>query len=152
MQTIVPLLQRSEISQHQLGVDHFDIANRVDRSADVMNIGIFEAANHLDDRVHLADMAEKLVAETFARARAFHEARDVHKLDRGRDDLLRVRQLRERFEPRVGNRDDAEVRIDRAERVIGRLRFSGAGDGVKERGFANIGQTDDSSAQHRRGR
>jgi hypothetical protein len=32
------------------------------------------------------------------------------------------------------------------------LRFSGAGDGVKERGFANIGQTDDSSAQHRRGR
>ncbi len=52
----------------------------------------------------------------------------------------------------VGNGDDAEVRIDGAERIIRRLRFAGAGDRVEERGFADIRQADDSSAQHRRGR
>jgi hypothetical protein len=148
----VPLLKRCEISQDQLGVDHFDIANRIDRAADVMNIGVFEATNHLHDRVYLANVAEELVAETFAGARPFDQTRDVHKLDRGRDDFLRMRKLRERFEAGVGNRHDAEIWVDRAEGVIRGLRFSGAGDRVKERGFADIRQADDSSAQHRRGR
>ena len=58
----------------------------------------------------------------------------------------------ERFEPRVRHGDDAEIRIDGAEGIICRLRFPRPGDRVKERGFADVWQADDSSAQHRRGR
>ena len=152
LQTIVPLLQRGEIGQDEFGVDHLDVANRVDRAADVMDIRVLEATDDLHDRVDLANVAEELVAESFAGARAFHEARDVHKLDRGRDDLLRVRKFRERFEARVGHGDDAEIRIDRAEGVVRGLRFARARDGVEKRGLADIRQPDNSSAQHRRGR
>ena len=59
------------------------------------------------------------------------------------------RQLREHFESRIGHGDDAEIRIDRAERIIRRLRFAGARDRVEERGFPDVRQTDNSSAQHK---
>ncbi len=149
LQAVAPFLQRREIGQHQLGVDHLDVAHGIDRAADVMDVAILETAHHLHDRVHFADMAEELVAEPFARARAFHQPRDVHELDRGRDDLLRAGQLREHFEPRIGHGHDPEIRVDRAKRVVRRLRFSRAGDGVEERGFPDVRQSDDSSAQHK---
>ena len=50
------------------------------------------------------------------------------------------------LEPRVGHGDDADVRVDRAEGIVGRLRLAGAGDGVEQRGLADVGQTDDSSS------
>ena len=151
LQAVAPFLQRSEIGQNQLGVDDFDVAHRIDRAADVVNVAALEAAHDLHDRVYFADVAEELVAEAFARARAFHEPRDIDELNRGRDDFLRMRKLREHFEPRVGHRHDAEVRIDRAKWIVRRLRFAGAGDGIEESGFADVRQTDDSGAQHRRG-
>ena len=112
---------------------------------------LFEAAHDLHDRVHFADVAEELVAESLARAGAFHEARDVDKLNRGRDNFLRVRKLGEHLEARIGHGDDAEVRIDRAKGIVRRLRLAGACDGVEKGGFADVRQTDDPGAEHRRG-
>ena len=54
--------------------------------------------------------------------------------------------LREDFESRIGHRDDAEIGIDGAERIIGRLRFARAGDGIEERGFPDVWQSDYSGA------
>ena len=47
-----------------------------------------------------------------------------------------------------GTVDDADVGLDRAERVVRRLRFARAREGVEERGFPDVGQPDDSGAQH----
>ena len=38
--------------------------------------------------------------------------------------------------------------IDGAERIVGRLRLAGAGDGVEQGGLADVGQTDDSGSEH----
>ena len=38
----------------------------VDLAGDMMDIGVFKTANNLNDRVDFPDMAQKLVAETFA--------------------------------------------------------------------------------------
>ena len=149
LQTIMTFLQRREIGQHQFGIDHLDIANRIDRSADVMDVAALETTHDLHDRVDFADVTEKLVAEAFTRARAFHETGDIDELDRGRNNFLRVRQFRKVFQSRIGHSDDAEIRIDRAKRIIFRRRFVRARDGIKERGFPDIGQTDNSSAQHK---
>ena len=50
-----------------------------------MDVRVLEAADHLHDGVHLADVREELVAEAFALARALHEAGDVHELDGRRE-------------------------------------------------------------------
>ena len=117
----------------------------------MVDVSILETADHLHDRVYFANMTEELVAEPFARTRALHKPRYVHEFDRGRYYFLRMRKLREDFEAGIRHTDDAEIRIDRAERVIGGLRFSSARDGIKQRRLSDVWQTDDSGAQHRRG-
>ena len=47
-----------------------------------------------------------------------------------------------------GHGDDADVRVDGAERIVGRLGFAGAGDGVEESGLADVRQSDDSGSEH----
>ena len=67
------------------------------------------------------------------------------------NDALGLRDLRERLEARVGHGDDADVRLDRAERVVRGLGLARAREGVEEGGLADVGQPDDSGAQHRAG-
>ena len=57
-----------------------------------------------------------------------------------RADLGDLGELRQ---ARVGHTDDAEVGLDGAEGVILRRRLVRAGDGVEERGFPDVRQTDD---------
>jgi len=50
----------------------------------VHHVGVVEAADHVHDRVHLADVRQELVAEPLTLGRALDEARDVHELDHRR--------------------------------------------------------------------
>ena len=85
---VAPLLEALEVGEHQLGLDHFGIGDRVDLVGDVDDVAVLEAAQHVGDRVALADVGEELVAEAFALAGALHEAGDVDKAHPRRDDLL----------------------------------------------------------------
>ena len=58
----------------------------------------------------------------------------------------RLRDRGERCEPRVGHLDDADVRLDRAERIVLR-RDAGLGQRVEERGLADVGQADDAALE-----
>ena len=141
-----------EISEHQLGLDRLDIADRVDRALDMDDIVVAEAAHDMGDRIDLADMAEKLVAQPLAAGGAAHQPGDVDEFELGRDDLCRFRQARADREPLVGHRDPPDIGLDRAERVICRLGRFGRGQGVEEGGLADIGQADDAAAETHRPR
>ena len=78
-----------QVGQHQLGVDRFDVANRIDAAFDVHHVLIFVAADDVQDRVDVAQVAQELVAQAFALRRAAHQARDIDQLKNGRDDFLR---------------------------------------------------------------
>jgi hypothetical protein len=137
-------LRAGEVGEDELRIDHLDIAHRIDRSTDVMNIGVLKAAHDLHDGVHLADVAEELITQSFTRARSSDETGDIDELDGCRDQLLGVRDLREDIQSRVGNDDHADIRIDGAEGVIRCLRLPGARDSIEESGFSNVGKADDS--------
>jgi len=77
-----PLFDRFDVGQHQFGGDDFDVAHGVHAARDVHNVGVLEAADDVQDGVHLADVAQKFVAQAFAMRRAFHEAGDVHEFNR----------------------------------------------------------------------
>ncbi len=139
-------LRAGEVGEDQFGVDDLDVAHGIDRAADVVDVGVLETAHDLHDGVHLADVAEELVAQTLAAARAAHQSGDVHELDRRRDQLLRAGQLAQHPQPGIGHGDDADVRVNGAKGIVGRLRLAGAGDGVEEGGFTDVGQSDDSGA------
>ena len=77
---------------------------------------------------------------------AAHDPRDVDEADRGGHNLRRVEQLGQLVQPRVRQRHDADVRLDRGERVVC-SQSRGAGEGVEQGRLADVGQPGDSDSQ-----
>ena len=86
------------------------------------DVVVFKTPHDVHHRVHFADMGQEFVAQSFAVRRAFDQSRDVHEFEYGRRDLFAVIQRREFVQPLVRHRDDADVRLDRAERIVRALR------------------------------
>ena len=91
----------------------------------MLDVVVLEAADDVDDRVHLADVGEELVAEAFALARALDQSRDVEELHGGGDGALRLDDAAQGIEPRIGDLDDAGVRLDGGERIVRDQRAGG---------------------------
>ena len=113
-------------------------------SRDVDDVVVDEAAHEMRDRVRLADVREELVAEPLALRRAFDEPRDVDELDDGGHDLLGAHDRGERVELRIRHRDDADVRVDRAERIVLRRNLR-ARQRIEQRALADVRQADDAA-------
>ena len=82
-QRVLLPLQALEIGQQQLGLDQLGIAERVDPALDMGDVRVLEAAQHVQDRVDLADGAQELVAQPLALGGAADEAGDVLDLELG---------------------------------------------------------------------
>ena len=67
------------------------------------------------------------------------------KAELGRDDLGRAGDRGELVEPRVGDRDLADIGLDRAEGIIGRLRRLRFGQRVEKGRLADVRQADDAA-------
>ena len=96
--------------------------DRVDAPLHVRNVAVLEAADDMHDRVDFADVREELVAQPFALARARDQAGDIDELDRRGTTRCGLTMLGELVQPLVRHLDDADVRLDRAKRIVGRLR------------------------------
>jgi len=111
----------------------------------MLDVVVLKTAQDMDDCIHLADVAEELVAEAFALRRALHQPSDIDERQLGWDDLGRAGDGRQPVEPRIGNRDLADVRLDRAEGIVGRLRRLRLGQRVEEGRLADVRQADDTA-------
>ncbi len=111
------------------------------------DVAAFEAAKHMDDGVDFADVGEELVAKALALARASNQAGNVDELDLRLDFLRRTGDLPDGVEARVRDRHSADVRLDRAEGIVRRLRSGGFGESIEKRRFADVRQADDAAAE-----
>jgi hypothetical protein len=139
---IYGFVRRRQIGERELGIDDLEIRQRIDATGHMDDVIILEATHHVGDRVDFADMGEELIAQALALRCAFHQARNVDELHRGRHNLLRVSDLRKLLEPHIRHRHHADVRIDGAERIV-LGRDLGAGQCVEQRRLTDIRQTDD---------
>ena len=140
-------LEALEVGEHQLGLDRLRIGDRIDAALDVGHVAAFEAAQHVDDGIDFADVRQELVAKPVALRRSADQAGDVDELDLGFDLLRRLGDLADSVEPLVGNGDAADVRLDRAEGIVRRLRRRGLGQRIEKRGFTDIRKPDDAAAK-----
>ncbi len=135
-----------EIGERELGVDRLDVGDRIDPSGDVHDVVVLEAAHDMRDRIGLADRGQKLVAQSLALRRPGNEPGDIDELHGRGQHLLRVRDRSELGQTRIGNFDDADIGLDRAERVVlgGNAR---PGQRVEERRLPDVGQADNAASQ-----
>ena len=119
----------------------------VDLAVDVHDVGVVEGADDLADRVGLADVGEELVAQALALGGALDDAGDV--------DERHGRRARSAALPKSsascssrgsGSGDDADVGLDRRERVVRREHVV-LGQRVEEGGLADVGQSDDADSE-----
>jgi hypothetical protein len=97
----------------------------------VDDVLVLETAHDVDDQLGLADVMKELIAEALAPARAFCQSGDVDEFDRSVNDLFGSGDFGQRFEPRVGHIDDADVRARGAERIVGALGAARRGERVE---------------------
>ena len=138
-----------QVGQDQLQVDGVNIADGVNafRLVHILHnmddVVIVKAAHHMYNGIALADMAQELVSQTSALAGTFDQTGDIHKLHNGGGLFVCLPDLGQFVQPGIRNRNNAGVRLNGAERIVGCLSILGAGQRIEQSGFANIGQTDD---------
>jgi hypothetical protein len=115
----------------------------------VDDVVVFKTAHHVDGGVGLADVLQKLVAQTFTGAGTCDQTGDVDKLDNRGDDALWRDDRSELLEARVWHFDDADVGLNRAKRVVFGSN-AGLGQGVKQGRFTDVGQAHNSAFHARK--
>ncbi len=138
------LLHGLQVGEVEFGLDHLDVAQRIDGAVDVDDVLVLEAAHDMGNRIDLADMAEKLVAQPFPwLAPLTRPAMSTNSITVGR---MRCGWtiVGQSIEARVGDTNDTDIRLDGAEWIVGRLG-PGRGDGVEDGRLANVGQADDAA-------
>ena len=138
---VAALLNGFHVCEDQLQRDRLDIAGGIDRAIHVDDVVILKAAHDVHDGVALTDVREELVAQAFAVAGTLDQSRDIHEFHRGGRGLFGGEHGRQMIQTIIRHGNDAGVRLDGAERIVGRLR-AGIGNGIKQGAFAHIGQTD----------
>ena len=127
-------------------MDHFDVRDGVDLARHVNDVVVFEAAHHIHNRIGLADVGQKLVAQTFAGAGTGHQTSDVDKLHDGWHHALGLDDGGQLRQTQIGHLDHTDIGFDGAKRVVfcGNARL---GQRIEQGGFTNIGQADDAAFQ-----
>ncbi len=143
---VQPLLDRVQVGKHELRLDHFDVFLGVHLVRHMDHVRVFEAAHHVGNGIHLADVGQELVPQPFALGSALHQPGDVHELHGRRCDLLGLVDLGKDSDPLVRHVHHAHVRIDGGKGIVGCLRAC-RGERVENGGLAYIGKPDDAAVK-----
>ena len=138
------LLNGIQISQVKFRLYHFNITQWINTAIDMHDILIFKTANNMGNGVNLTNVPKKLVTQAFSATRPFHQSGDIDKLHGCWQHLLWIDNVRQLIKPLIGNCYDPNIRLNGAERIIGRFGASG-GDRVKDSRLADIWQANDAA-------
>ena len=141
-----PVFNGIEIGQDQLHGHDLAVPVRIDAAVHMDDILVLKTADHMDDRIDLPDMPEKLVAEPLPLARPLDQTRDIDKFHLGRDLLFGRDHLREHIQTRIRHRHHADIRFNGAERIILGIN-PGRRQCIKNGRFSNIWQADNTTTK-----
>ena len=96
------------------------------------DVAILKTAQHMGDGINLADIGEKLIAQPFTLRRAAHQTGNIDKAQARRNAIGRLGDVGQRIKPVIRHGDIADIRLNGAERKIGRLRAGGFGQRVEK--------------------
>jgi len=143
-----PFSDGFQIGENKLGLDDFDVAERVHTSGYVNDVRVFETSNDVHQSIYFPDVAQELVAKPLPLGSALHQTRNIHKLNGRRYHRADLGYLGNLLQPLVGHSDDAEVWLNGAKGVVFSDRLVRARNRVEERGFSNVWKSNDSCLQH----
>ena len=141
------LLDRCQVGERELGLDDLDVGDRVDLAVDVDHVLVLEAAHHVarSRRSRGCWRGTGCPGPRPCDAPATRPAMSTNSTIAGMI-FCGLTMSASCVEPRVRHLDDADVRLDGAERIV-RRRDAGLGQRVEQGGLADVGQADDAALQ-----
>ena len=115
-----------QVFQLQFRIDDFLIAQRVYRTVYVNDVIVFEAAQHVDDGVALADVSQELIAQAFSLAGTLHKAGNVYNVAHSGHNATRMYQFGQSCQSLVGHGYLSHLGVDSTKRKVGCLCLSAA--------------------------
>ena len=143
LEPLDPAFGHRQVGEHELQVEALDVARRIDAAVGMRVGRILERADHVEQRVRVAQPGEVIGRQLLGPdmpLRRRRRRRQVDVGDVGVDDLLRLEDAGQRVEPGVGDLDHADVEGDPA--VSAGLGVA-AGQGVEDGRLARSGKPDD---------
>lgn len=136
------LLGKLKILDAQLLVDNLQITDGVDVTLDVDDLSIVEATDDLEDSVDGANVGQEGVAQTGASGSTTGQTSNVVDGQVSRDLGFGLVLLAEPVEALVGHDDTRLLRVDGGIGEVGRVTKRTLGNGLEERRFTYVGETD----------
>ena len=106
------------------------------------DVAVLKTTHHMHNGIDFTDGGEKLVAKALAFGGSAHQPSNIDERDTRGNDLRRLPEHCQLVQPRIRHRDLADIRLDRAERIVGGLRRRCLCQGIEERRLAHIRQAD----------
>ena len=104
------------------------------------HLGIFETPKDMDNGIHLSDMSQKPITQSFALTGPFDKSGDVHKFYGGGCNPTGMKHIDQAVKAGIRNFYHPHVGINRGERIIADQSLCG-GQGREERGLTHIRKT-----------
>ena len=139
----VDLLQILDL---QLKLHDLDVAHGVNGAFHVGEVLVVEAAQHMDECVALAHVGEEAVADAFALTGAFSQARHIHHIHSGINQLVGSDERVDFGQTLVGHVAHTDIRLVGTVGEIGDGGLS-IGDAIEHSGLTCIGKADDATFQ-----
>lgn len=141
LESLESLLNKLDILDAQLLADDVQITGGVDITLNVNNLGIIEAANHLEDGIDSANVGQERVTQTGTSGGTAGQTGNIIHGQVSRNLRLGLVVLAEPVEPLVGNDDAGLLGVNGGIGEIGRVTQGGLGDGLEECRLADVGKT-----------
>lgn len=136
------LLGELDVLNAELVADDFQITDGVDITLDVDNLGIVEAADDLEDGIDGANVRQEGVTKTSTSGGTTGQTSNVIDSEVSRNLGLGLVLLAEPVEALIGNDDTGLFGVDSSVGEVGRVTKVALGNGLEQRRFTYVGETD----------
>ena len=140
-QGLESLLDELDVLDAQLLADDGQIADGVDITLDVNNLGIIEASYHLENGIDSADVRQESVTQTGTGRRAAGQTSNIIDSQVGGHLRLGLVVLAQPVEPLIRNDDAGLFGVDGSIREVGRVTQRGLCDRLEECRLADVRKT-----------
>lgn len=135
------LLGELDVLDAELLVDDLQVTDGVDITLDVDDLGIVEATNDLEDGIDGANVGQERISKTSTSRGTTGQTSNVVDGKVGRDARLGLVLLAKPVEAVIGNDDTRLLGVDGSVGEVGRVTERALGDGLEQRRFTYVGET-----------
>ena len=84
-------------------------------------IGIFKAADYMNDCIHLTDICKELISKTFSLGCSLYKSCNIYEFDHSRCHFFRMIKISQKLQSLIRHCNNTYIRVNGTERIVCRF-------------------------------